>query len=78
MCVWPYCSGTYIYGTLFKNFVGTNTALIAEISDGGDLPVWGGTQVIAEVNDSMIIQHSINQFGEIDYDTDEEILLLMV
>jgi hypothetical protein len=70
----PYGQGTYVYGTVFTNSVGTNTALIAELSGGGDPPAWGDTKIEAEINDSTIVHHMLDRWGEEDWESGEEIV----
>ena len=70
----PYGYGTCVFGTLFTTGIGINTALLGEISGGGDPPVWGSKLVTSEITAEMITITSLDQWGEEDYDTGEEII----
>lgn len=70
----PYGYGTIVFGTYLNDGEVKNTVTLAEISGGGDPPVWGDTKVWSSVDESEILTSIVNRSGEEDYDTGEEII----
>ena len=68
----PWGAGTYIFGTVFTNNVGTNTCLLAENSGGGDPPSWGNTYVQTEISDSTLTTFCLDSWGEYGYDGEDD------
>ena len=60
----PYGYGTYIFGTIFTNGVGTNTCMLAESSGGGDPPSWGESYMQSEIVDTNITVTNLDTWGE--------------
>lgn len=68
----PYGYGTYVYGTIITNGVGSNTCLIAEKSGGGDPPSWGDTYMQSELTDSSLTTFCLDSWGEYGYDGEDD------
>ncbi len=70
----PYGYGTYVFGTIFTNGVGTNTCLLAEESGGGDPPSWGEGYMQTEISDTTVTVFSIDSWGEYGDDGEDDIV----
>ncbi|MBD3639091.1 MAG: hypothetical protein HUJ25_17180 [Crocinitomicaceae bacterium] len=70
----PYGYGTCVFGTFFMDDAALNTTLLGEISGGGDPPMWGAKLVTSKITQDEITLHSLDQWGEEDYETLEEIV----
>lgn len=68
----PYGYGTYVFGTIFTNGVGTNTCLLAEDSGGGDPPSWGEGYMQSEITDTTITVLNIDTWGEYGDDGEDD------
>ena len=71
----PGGSGTFVFGTLFKNNAAINSALLGEISGGADAPYWGETLITSTITADKINLHKKDaNGGDEDPETGEEIV----
>lgn len=68
----PYASGTAVYGSLFVNKEFRNTAVLGDISGGGDPPVWGRTLITSIIQGQEIKIVEIEEYGDEYYDEEKE------
>ena len=60
----PYASGDIVFGTLIENGELKNTIELAEVSGGGDPPVWNDTYINARITEDMVEQYVYYSYGE--------------
>lgn len=70
----PYASGTLVLGSLIVDNQVKNTTLLAEVSGGGDPPVWSETRVFSTIKPTSISTVQIDRFGEYDESADEDMV----